>query len=287
MNSGKKEKKKSFKINPWLAGVLVVILVGVIAIEARDIYEEVHEREVAVKEYDDIASEAVSLNKDTDSETKEENVSIDEVTGVPELSIDYDLLLSINSDFVGWLYWDFDVDNDKYDFTLNYPVVKENYVNQYLHVTFTGENNSSGCVFLDVDSDESFMGYSDFLFGHNMRNGSMFGSLDNLYKIPDSTEISDEPMYFYVYTKESVFKYVVYEFENTTNGNDVVYAVIGNDEEYDSYVERLKKLNNYTCPIDISFEERPEILNLSTCSGAQGTSKRFVVHGVKTDTFPK
>jgi sortase B len=46
-------------------------------------------------------------------------------------------------------------------------------------------------------------------------------------------------------------------------------------------VKRLKKLGNYKCPVDIDFEKRPELLNLSTCSGSSGTNRRLVVHCVK------
>ncbi len=286
MSTGKDEKSKKTKLRPIIVYTLVAILVCIIAYEGYDIYEEIHERQIAVEEYDDIASKAVSTNPEKDPDTGKESVAIDEDTGIPELFVDFDMLSSQNPDFIGWLYWDFDVEGDKYDFTLNYPIVKENYANQYLHVTFTGEHNSSGCIFLDEYSDETFMGYNDFLFGHNMRNGSMFGSLDYLYKAPNKEETMEEPLYFYVYTKEATFKYVVYAYESTNNGNDTVYAIIDNDEDYDKYVERLKKLTNYKCPIDVSFEDRPEILNLSTCNGQRGSSKRFVIHGVKVDTVP-
>ncbi|MCR5773367.1 MAG: class B sortase [Butyrivibrio sp.] len=284
MSTVKDGKKKSFKLKSFVVKIVVVILVGVIIYESYDIYDEMHEREVAVQEYEDIASSAVSVNPEKDPDTGEESVAIDEETGIPELTIDFDALTSQNADFIGWLYWDFDVENDKYDFTLNYPIVKENYTDQYLHVTYTGERNSSGCIFLDEYSDETFMGYSDFLFGHNMRNGSMFGSLDNIYRMPDRDELNSKPLYFYVYTKEATFKYVVYCFESTNNGNDTVYAIINDDEGYDAYVKRLKTLTSYKCPIDVSFDDRPEILSLSTCSGQRGSSKRFVIHGVKIET---
>jgi sortase B len=286
VSTGKDEKIKRSGLKQVLVYVIVVILVGVIAYEGYGIYEEEHERKIAVQEYDDIASQAVSVSPQKDPDTGKESVAIDEETGIPELSIDFDMLSSQNSDFIGWLYWDFDVEGDKYDFTLNYPIVKENYANQYLHVTFTGERNSSGCIFLDEYSDETFMGYNDFLFGHNMRNGTMFGSLDYLYKNTNKEEMSSEPLYFYVYTKEATFKYVVYTYESTNNGNDTVYAIIDDDEGYDKYVERLGTITNYKCPIDVSFEDRPEILNLSTCNGQRGSSKRFVIHGVKVDTVP-
>lgn len=284
MSTGKDEKIKRSGLKQVLVYIIVAILVGVIAYEGYNIYEEEHERNLAVQEYDDIASKAVSVSPEKDPDTGKESVAIDEDTGIPELSIDFDMLTAQNPDFIGWLYWDFDIEGDKYDFTLNYPIVKENFANQYLHVTFTGERNSSGCIFLDEYSDETFKGYNDFLFGHNMRNGTMFGSIDYLYKSPNKEEISAEPLYFYIYTKEATFKYVVYTYESTNNGNDTVYAIIDDDEGYDKYVERLKNNTNYKCPIDVSFEDRPEILNLSTCNGQQGSSKRFVIHGVKVDT---
>ena len=274
--------------------VIIVLLVCLIVYEAYNIYIEEHERSLAVSEYDSIEEAAVS--GDTGHDTPDGNgwdgersgnvVSADgagsvQVGGYPDLTVDYDLLKKQNSDYIGWLYWKFDDAGDRNDFEISYPVVLEQARDEYLHKTFKGQVNSAGCIFMDLDSIPSFDGYSDFLFGHNMRNGTMFGSMDNIYRSADKEAISRTPQYVYVYTKDAILQYVVFEYELTNSGNEAVYRIISDEDDYDTYVKRLKKLGNYKCPVDIDFEKRPELLNLSTCSGSSGTNRRLVVHCVK------
>lgn len=284
--------KKGNASDKWgiLRRVLIIVLIGVIIYEAYEIYAEEHERNVAVQEYDAIEEEAVTDNGSepadgTQDSSAGSSSSSKEGDNYPVLTVDYDLLEETNEDFVGWLYWKFDVSDDKHDFLISYPVVKEQSVDQYLHKTFTGEINSSGCIFMDVDSDSDLNGYSDFLFGHNMRNGKMFGSMDSIYRTSDKAAMQSTPQYIYMYTRKAIYQYVMYEYEQTNSGNDTVYAVLKNDSAYDAYVKRLQKLNNYDCPIEVSFDDRPELLNLSTCSGSAGTSKRLVVHCVRVGSF--
>jgi len=275
LNSGKKSVIRK---------IIIVVLVLIIFYEVYAIYSQEKERNIAVSEYEEIASENVQIVDDGEEETAKENTESTKEEYYPNLVIDHDALLEVNEDYIGWLYFDFDVSDD-YDFTLNYPIVKEQEIDEYLHKTFENTVNSSGCVFMDKDSDKGFNGYTDFLFGHNMRNGSMFGSLDNIYKTKDTETIENEPLYVYVYTPAKVLKYVIYEYEQTTSGDPTVYNVISDEEGYDEYVEYMDSLGNYDCPIEVSFESRPEILNLSTCSGASGTNKRLVIHCVRIATI--
>ena len=62
MSTGKDEKIKRSGLKQVLVYIIVAILVGVIAYEGYNIYEEEHERNLAVQEYDDIASKAVSVS---------------------------------------------------------------------------------------------------------------------------------------------------------------------------------------------------------------------------------
>ena len=47
----------------------------------------------------------------------------------------------------------------------------------YLHTTFEGNNSKSGCLFMDYRDNEDFSLFNTFIYGHNMKNGSMFGKL--------------------------------------------------------------------------------------------------------------
>ena len=81
--------------------------------------------------------------------------------------IDYDYLLSINPDTVGYLI----VENT----SISYPVVKTNNNDYYLNHSFDKSNNVAGWIFMDYrnKSDDNNI----IIYGHNMKDGSMFGKL--------------------------------------------------------------------------------------------------------------
>ena len=126
----------------------------------KDLTGEVHSRE----EYDRARESYVSAIQPKEKEEGEE-----EDDPFPDLEIDIKGLLAENPDFVSWLYYE--------DAKINYPVVQENSVdvNKYLKTTFNGTENSAGCVFIPYDADPAFRYKNTFLYGHNMKDGSMFG----------------------------------------------------------------------------------------------------------------
>ncbi len=82
---------------------------------------------------------------------------------------DFDTLYEINSDLVGILSIP--------DLGLRYPVVRGSDNSGYLTKTFEGNRNPAGCLFIDFENSPDFSDSNTFIYGHNMKNGSMFGSL--------------------------------------------------------------------------------------------------------------
>jgi len=78
-------------------------------------------------------------------------------------------LYEINSDFVGWI---------TIDDMISYPIVQGHNNDRYLHTTFQGSRNSSGAIFVDYRNRADFLSPVTFIYGHNMRDGSMFGTLN-------------------------------------------------------------------------------------------------------------
>ncbi|WP_026505024.1 class B sortase [Butyrivibrio sp. NC3005] len=264
-----------------ISSIIVLFLLGVICYELYQIAIELKERQEAVSLYESLQEKCVKVNKNKLNSIVKKTETDDEIQSKEVmLDVNHVQLSEANKDYVGWLYWNFDVEDNSKDFTISYPIVKENYVNEYLYTTFEKTSNSAGCIFMDVDSDAKFKGYSDFLFGHNMKNGTMFGSIDNIYRTKDSDILKTTPQFVYVYTKEKILKYVVYGYEFTTTADENAYSYVKSTDEYDAYVNRMQKHSGYKTPMYVDFYKRPEILNLSTCSGASGTDKRFIVHCV-------
>ena len=193
----------------------------------------------------------------------------------PRLAIDHSALMEINPDYIGWIYIP--------ALDLSYPVVQETFADQYLYTTFEGVPNYAGCLFMDDVSDRDFNGFYDFIFGHNMNNGSMFGALRQLHAKGKEYLWREEPD-FYIYRADKIMRYYIYAYYITENGSPA-YDEIYSQEAYDQLVEYTIENSYLEKPNMELFENYPEILTLSTCSGRSGGSQRFVVHAVKTATW--
>ncbi|WP_029230917.1 class B sortase [Butyrivibrio sp. VCB2006] len=257
--------KKVFKILRILA---IILCLGIIIYEAYRIYDDQREYAVADDEYEELKSLALTWPKGEDES---------QIVDYPLIQVDFDKLEEINPDIVAWLYFPC--------LEISYPVVKENEVDEYIHLTFDKQVNKAGCLFEDVLSDREFRGMHDIVFGHNMRNGSMFGSLKKLYATGNEHLLQENP-YVYVYTKDYVFQYRVFGYYITTVGSEA-YKVVGTDEAYDELLEYIQNHSSYPRPAEADFTNRPSLLTLSTCSGQSGSGKRFVVHTYKTAAWER
>jgi len=125
-------------------------------------------------------------------------------------SIDWVALRLLNPDIVGWIVMD--------DTGIDYPIVRGTDNNWYLHHTVTGERNASGSVFMDYRNDAGFFDPHTILFGHDMRNGTMFAGLHGF---------TGET--FRIYTHNGVLEYEVF-FRRTVAADDVLYMLLPLEE---------------------------------------------------------
>lgn len=127
--------------------------------------------------------------KDTGSASAEgaQPDTIDEAQGA---------LLAINPDYIGWIAME--------DGGVDYPVVQYDDNKKYLNTTFEGKRNALGAIFMDYRNPEGFDGEYAIIYGHNAKNGTMFGSLKKLVgmeQYPDIhiTTVSGEALVYQVF----------------------------------------------------------------------------------------
>ena len=116
------------------------------------------ENSVASGEMEEQAKEAVGTDEESVPET-------------PVILEKYAKLHTENEDMVGWL--------EIPGTSINYPVMQEAGNEYYLHHDFYGEEDRHGCLFVKDIADVDTPGDCFIIYGHNMKDGTMFGDLEN------------------------------------------------------------------------------------------------------------
>lgn len=154
-----------------LLGILVVILLaaGLWIFQIISEYQRADQEYEELKEYVKEAEEEEQDQKEGQPEMQEEEES-GEAGSAEAFTVDFGALQQINPDIVAWL---------RIPGVLDYPVVQGTDNSYYLHHTFRKEYNIAGSIFLDARNASDFSDGKNIIYGHNMRNGSMFHVLRN------------------------------------------------------------------------------------------------------------
>lgn len=247
-----RRKKKAGSV---LSTIVLIIAIVVFAFSAYKLYGIFSEYKKGENEYESLQEIAITQ---TETEDVEEEVFL----------VDFEALSQINQDIVGWIRF---VEPSQ----ISYPLVKGVDNDKYLHTTFEGNSNSAGTIFLDMANNSDFNDKNTFIYGHNMKNGSMFGMLR---KYRDRDFCLEHP-YFYIYTPDGrEITYQVFAADvvkDTSESYDKYYA---DDAEFAEYITYIRSLSLYTTEVEVSAGSR--IVSLSTCTNASD-DERLLIHAVK------
>ena len=180
------------------------------------------------------------------------------------LTIKWAQLLEKNSDIVGWILLPA-VD-------LSYPVLQGEDNEKYLHRSISGEYLYAGSIFLDSKCSRSFRAYNTILYGHNMRDGSMFAKLKD-YRDP---EIYRTCPYFWIFTPEKDLLYRICSVHPEGVGGSSYIIRFGSGKELEEWRNTVKSRSEVETGWEPDQEDR--IVTLSTCTEDSGM--RYTVQGV-------
>ncbi len=216
-------------------------------------------------EYDKVRKLAVTEDKDK-SENKDGNK--DKGDG---FSVDFQKLLKINPDTIAWIRFPQEPSQ------INYPVVQGKDNSWYLKKTFSANENTLGAIFLNVDNKKDFSDKNSVIYGHRMRDGSMFRHLQDY----DTKEFWKSNPYFYIYTVDGrILKYHIYSAGQVVDTSETYQTTFATDEEYQSFLDMTKSSSLYDTGVEVTTDDT--IVTLSTCTSASD-NHRFVVRGVKEE----
>lgn len=184
--------------------------------------------------YDEAAGQFTEIPSQT---SEEESGGI----GVPE--VDFDALLQVNNDVIGWIYIE--------GTDISYPLLCGRDNQQYLFQSYEKKYLTAGSIFIDYRCSRDFTDSRMVVYGHNMHNGSMFGKLDK-------------------FTKESYMKKHPYVYILLPGGETLKYEV---KKTYKADIEG----EVYKLPSGEAKDSEDRKLYLSTCTEDSSDTQRFVV----------
>lgn len=226
---------------------------------------ELHESSVA-ESYD--ISRITPLIKEKEEDDKEDEIE-EEINNkenviayTPHLQINHERLKKENSDYIGWIYIP--------DTKISYPIVKGPNNDYYLHRTFERKSAYAGSIFIDSFSENGLDQKNVILYGHNMKNGTMFGTLKQ-YR--DKEFFLNHP-YIEVYTEEKFYLYEIFAAREVSSDINTLNYQLDNFE-IDEYISNAKNTS-------IHFKENltsSQIITLSTCMN--NDALRFIINGIR------
>lgn len=166
-----------------------------------------------------------------------------------------------NEDVVGWIEFD-NVD-------ISYPIMQGEDNDEYLYHTYSKEYNSSGSIFMEALNNPDFQESHTIIYGHNMKNGSMFGKLKK-YKTEDFYDMNQ---YFTIYTADKVMRYQIFAYYDISQYGDVYDIYFDSAEELGQLISNMQKRSYINTKIPVGTADK--IVTLSTCSTEDN---RFVVN---------
>ena len=261
-NQPRRKKKKKGDLLLTLA---LIAAIAVFCFAAYNLFHIYTEYKKGTDEYNHIEQMAV-----TDRAPEDEEL-VDAVSGPkPPISVDFDTLKSVNPDVVGWIYIEA-LDN------INYPVVQGDDNETYLHTTYENNYNFAGTIFVDYENSSDFSDCNTLIYGHNMKNGSMFG---NLKKFTEDQSTYEKSKYFWILTPEKNYRYEIISAYTTGVNSDTYTLFKGPGEEYQNYLNTIQGYSEIkTEATELTVKDK--IVTLSTCTGNEST--RFVVQGKRVN----
>ena len=202
----------------------------------------------------------------TTSETSA--LSVEEpVKEKPYPEVDFAGLKSVNSDVIGWIYVP--------DTEINYPIVHTSDNDYYLDHLVDRTQNPAGAIFLDTRNPSDFSDLHSIIYGHHMKNGSMFAALKG-YKKQD---FFDGHKTGYLITQDAAYS-IDFFAGHVANVEENAWQLDFDDAaDFDNWIKSLKEISAFKSDIEPQYGDR--IFTLSTCS-YEFDDARFVLSGKLT-----
>lgn len=250
--------KKSVRIILLLVSLLGMVISGV---QILKYYREEDQSESLNQELIAQAVELVTQPQETVGVSNPETA--EKASSMP-LNVNFDLLLEQNKDIIAWIYCP--------GTQISYPVVQSKDNDYYLRRLLDGKRNTAGTIFADYRNAPDFSDFNTLIYGHNMRNDTMFGTLEE-YK--DQAYYEAHPVW-YLLTPDANYK-VELAAGYLVSENDEIYYMRQTPEQ--QRIHLMEAFEKSVFAADVEIGETDKLVSFSTCERGKD-DKRFILTGI-------
>ena len=262
-----------YKLLTFLLAAILLVVIGILGrnwLVARD----------AQRQYEDLAEQVNRLQNQSNQDNyfQEEPVETQEITegteegtqesedvitedapefDVPQKNLDWAAIREINPDIYAWIC----IPGTEVDYPILQHPTDDSY---YLNYNMNGTRGYPGCIYTERLNRKDFTDFDTVVYGHNMRNDSMFATLHNF---EDKTFFDSNP-YVYIYIGDKVLVYEI--FAAYTGGNEhILYANdFTNEAGRQSYLDSIAKSNYMNANLRDTELREPYFDAFHLCAGA-------------------
>ena len=248
----KKRKNKTLRIAIAVLGILFCIS----AVKIGNYFWDAHKsdqftaelQELVMQQTEENVAEAQSETEKADDDTAAENIAVP--VSIPE-QIDFAPLQQISGDVKAWIF--------SPNTRINNVIAQAQDNEYYLHRLLNGTETKAGTLFLDYHNQGDFSDWNTIIYGHHMKNESMFASLVT-YRRQD---YSDEHPVMYLYLPGHRYRLDLIA-GYTTGTEDQIYTIPGTASEKQQLAEYAMQRSDFSTTANVETEDR--LVTLSTCS---------------------
>lgn len=207
---------------------------------------------------------ATNAPADDNNNANNDNSAVDVMTG---FTYNHEALLKINTDSLGYLIVP--------AINIRLPLVQGSDNSFYLSHAINGEYSANGTLFVDSGIENPLETQNTIIYGHAMKNGSMFGSLYHLKN--DGYVHSGNNDTILIYTGNQIYTYKIYSVHNAPAISDTYTIGFEDDEAFMEYVDAMRSQSFVSSDLVITPEDKT--ITLSTCTNNEEI--RLVVQAVR------
>ena len=229
----------SVRIRNGALNVITVCLIGIILVSGYKIGKTMWDYQVAKSAYTNISEKTAKVDPK-------------QFTGV----VDWKALKKVHPDVQGWLYQKGTV--------INYPVVQGTDNDTYLHTRFDKQWSGGGTLFVDYRMEKDFRGFNSIIYGHHMKDGSMFRSIRGYTK---EEGYYDKHKTLELATPHGNYHLVVFSAFITKATDEDTYKMTYDEAEKQAYIDRAWEQSELPITKDsVDVTKSDRLVTLSTCA---------------------